>query len=198
MAEEKSSGLRLLFSACAVLIAPLPSIPAPAQSYPERAIRMIIPFPAGGGTDLIARVLGQGLSSELGQPIVIDNRPGAGTIIGTDAVAKSAPDGYTLLVATFANAANPALKARLPYDPDKAFAPVVLLARSPNVLVVHKDSPIKTVADLIAAAKAKPGALNYASQGVGTSAHLAGELFESLAGADITHVPYRGAARRRR
>ncbi len=165
-----------------------------AQNFPERALRLIIPFPAGGGTDLIARVLGQGLSGEIGQPVIIDNRPGAGTIIGTDAEAKAPPDGYTLVVATFANAANPGLKAKLPYDPEKAFAPVILLARSPNVLVVRKESPVKTVADLIASAKAKPGALNYASQGIGTSAHLAGELFESLAGADITHVPYRGAS----
>ncbi len=168
--------------------------PASAQNFPDRAIRLIVPFPAGGGTDLIARVLGQGLSSEIGQPIIIDNRPGAGTIIGTDAVAKALPDGYTLVVVTFANAANPGLKAKLPYDPEKAFAPVILLARSPNVLVVRRESPFRTVADLIAGAKAKPGTLNYASQGIGTSAHLAGELFESLAGADITHVPYRGAS----
>lgn len=169
-------------------------IPALAQNFPDRAIRIVVPFPAGGGTDLIARVLGAGLQSEIGQPIIIDNRPGAGTIIGTDAVAKSPPDGYTLVVATFANAANPSLKAKLPYDADKALAPVILLARSPNVLVVRRESPFKSVADLVAHAKAKPGLLNYASQGIGTSAHLAGELFNSLAGVKTTHVPYRGAS----
>ena len=167
---------------------------AAAQTFPDRAIRMIVPFPPGGGTDLIARVLGQGLTAEIGQPIIIDNRAGAGTIIGTDAAAKSAPDGYTLVVATFANAANPSLKAKLPYDWEKDLAPIILLARSPNVLVVRKESPFRTVQELVAGAKAKPGGLNYASQGVGTSAHLAGELFRSLAGADIVHVPYRGAS----
>lgn len=188
------SRLRLLFAAALTAACAVHATAVSAQIFPDRAIRLIVPFPAGGGTDLIARVLGAGLQSEIGQPIIIDNRPGAGTIIGTDAVAKATPDGYTLVVATFANAANPGLKAKLPYDPDKAFAPVILLARSPNVLVVRKESPFKTVGDLVAHAKSKPGTLNYASQGVGTSAHLAGELFDSLAGIKSTHVPYRGAS----
>ncbi len=186
---------RLISLAATVVVASFGALsPAVAQTFPDRAIRLVVPFPAGGGTDLIARVLGAGLQPEIGQPIIIDNRPGAGTIIGTDAVAKAAPDGYTLVVATFANAANPSLKAKLPYDPLNGLTPVILLARSPNVLVVRKESPFKSVGDLVAHAKQKPGALNYASQGVGTSAHLAGELFNSLAGVQTTHVPYRGAS----
>jgi len=167
--------------------------PSAFAAYPEKLVRIIVPFAPGGGTDLIARTLGTGMSQELGQSVIIENKPGGGTIIGTDAVAKSAPDGYTLLVATFAHAVNPGLQPKLPYATDKAFAPVVLIGRSPNVLVVKSDSPYKTVQDVIAAAKAKPGKLNFASQGNGTSAHLAGELFKNLARVDLTHVPYKGA-----
>jgi tripartite-type tricarboxylate transporter receptor subunit TctC len=167
--------------------------PSAFAAYPEKLVRIVVPFAPGGGTDLIARTLGTGMSQELGQSVIIENKPGGGTIIGTDAVAKSAPDGYTLLVATFAHAVNPGLQPKLPYATDKAFAPVVLIGRSPNVLVVKSDSPYKTVQDVIAAAKAKPGKLNFASQGNGTSAHLAGELFKNLARVDLTHVPYKGA-----
>jgi tripartite-type tricarboxylate transporter receptor subunit TctC len=167
--------------------------PSAFAAYPEKLVRIVVPFAPGGGTDLIARTLGTGMSQELGQSVIVENKPGGGTIIGTDAVAKSAPDGYTLLIATFAHAVNPGLQPKLPYATDKAFAPVVLIGRSPNVLVVKSDSPYKTVQDVIAAAKAKPGKLNFASQGNGTSAHLAGELFKNLARADLTHVPYKGA-----
>jgi tripartite-type tricarboxylate transporter receptor subunit TctC len=167
--------------------------PSAFAAYPEKLVRIIVPFAPGGGTDLIARTLGTGMSQELGQSVIVENKPGGGTIIGTDAVAKSAPDGYTLLIATFAHAVNPGLQPKLPYATDKAFAPVVLIGRSPNVLVVKSDSPYKTVQDVIAAAKAKPGKLNFASQGNGTSAHLAGELFKNLARVDLTHVPYKGA-----
>jgi tripartite-type tricarboxylate transporter receptor subunit TctC len=167
--------------------------PSAFAAYPEKLVRIIVPFAPGGGTDLIARTLGTGMSQELGQSVIVENKPGAGTIIGTDAVAKSPPDGYTLLIATFAHAVNPGLQPKLPYATDKAFAPVVLVGRSPNVLVVNSDSPYKTVQDVIAAAKAKPGKLNFASQGNGTSAHLAGELFKNLTKVDLTHVPYKGA-----
>ena len=162
-------------------------------AYPEKPIRLVVPFAPGGGTDLIARTLGNGMSAELGQQVIIDNKPGAGTIIGTDAVAKSAPDGYTIVIASFAHAVNPSLVPKLPYASDKAFTPITLIGRGPNVLVVRADSPFKSVADVVAAAKAKPGKLNFASQGNGTSAHLAGEMFMNLAKVEMVHVPYRGA-----
>ena len=166
---------------------------AAVAAYPDKPIRLVVPFAPGGGTDLIARTLGAGMSTELGQQVIIDNKPGAGTIIGTDAVAKSAPDGYTIVIASFAHAVNPSLMPKLPYAHDKAFTPITLIGRGPNVLVVRADSPFKSVADIVAAAKANPGKLNYASQGNGTSAHLAGELFTNLAKVDMVHVPYRGA-----
>jgi len=162
-------------------------------AFPDRPVKLVVPFAPGGGTDAIARALGLGMSQALGQPVIIDNKPGAGTIIGSDAVAKSAPDGYSVLVSTFAHAVNPSLMARLPYDTQKAFAPVVLLARGPNVLVVRADSPYRSVADVVAAAHANPGKLTFASQGNGTSAHLAGEQFTNLAKVQMTHIPYKGA-----
>ncbi len=162
-------------------------------AYPEKPIRLVVPFAPGGGTDLIARTLGVGMSADLGQQVIIDNKPGAGTIIGTDAVAKSAPDGYTIVIASFAHAVNPSLVSKLPYATDKAFAPITLIGRGPNVLVVRADSPYKSVADIVAAAKGKPGALTFASQGNGTSAHLAGAMFMNLAKVQMVHVPYRGA-----
>jgi tripartite-type tricarboxylate transporter receptor subunit TctC len=166
---------------------------AALAAYPERPIRLVVPFAPGGGTDLIARTLGAGMSTELGQQVLIDNKPGAGTIIGTDAVAKSAPDGYTIVIASFAHAVNPSLVAKLPYASDKAFTPITLIGRGPNVLVVRADSPYKSVADILAAAKGKPGKLTFASQGNGTSAHLAGEMFMNLAKIEMVHIPYRGA-----
>ena len=162
-------------------------------AYPDRPIRVIVPFAPGGGTDLVARTLGLTMADELHQPIIVDNKPGGSTIVGTDALAKSTPDGYTLVVATLAHAVNPSLKAKLPYSQDKDFAPVILVGISPNVLVVSADSPYKTFQDFLVAAKANPGKLSYASQGGGTSAHLAGELFNSMAGTSLVHVPYKGA-----
>jgi len=162
--------------------------------YPDRVVRIVVPFAPGGGTDVIARTLAQEMAKDLGISVVVENKPGAGTIIGTQAVAASDPDGYTLLMGTFANAVNPSLKATLPYDPHKDLAPVALVARSFNIVVVNPKSPFQSVADLIAAAKADPGKLTYGTFGTGTSAHLAGELFKNLAHVNLTTVPYKGAA----
>lgn len=178
------------------LLVPLTGIVSPGfaqSSAADRPIKIIVPFSPGGGTDTIARTLGAAMSQDLGQTVIVENKPGAGTVIGTDTVAKSAPDGTTILIATFAHAVNPSLRSKLPFDTEKAFDPVVLIGRSPNILVVPANSPYKSVKELVAAAKADPGKLTFASQGVGTSAHLAGELFNSLAGVNMTHVPYKGA-----
>jgi tripartite-type tricarboxylate transporter receptor subunit TctC len=163
-------------------------------SYPERIIKIVVPFAPGGGTDVVARTLAQEMAKDLGVSVIVENKPGAGTILGTQAVAVSEPDGYTLLMGTFANAVNPSLNAKLPYDPHKDFAPVALVARSFNIVVVNPKSEIKSIADLIAAAKADPGRLSYGTYGTGTSAHLAGELFRNLAKVSLTTVPYKGAA----
>ena len=161
--------------------------------YPDRPIKVIVPFAPGGGTDLVARTLGVAMAEDLQQPIVIDNKPGGSTAVGTDALAKSAADGYTLVVATLAHAVNPSLKAKLPYSQDKDFAPVILVGISPNVVVVSANSPFKTFQDFLLTAKANPEKLSYASQGGGTSAHLAGELFNAMAGTKLIHIPYKGA-----
>ena len=163
-------------------------------AYPDRIIRIVVPFAPGGGTDVVARTLAQEMAKDLGASIIIENKPGAGTIIGTQAVATSAPDGYTLLMGTFANAVNPSLNAKLPYDAHKDFAAVALVARSFNIVVVNPASAIQSIADLIAAAKAEPDKLSYGTYGTGTSAHLAGELFKHMAGVNLTTVPYKGAA----
>jgi tripartite-type tricarboxylate transporter receptor subunit TctC len=165
-----------------------------AAAYPDKSIRLIAPFAPGGGTDQMARTLGAGLSRALGQTVVIENKPGAGTVIGMDLVARSAPDGYTLVLATFAHAVNSTLQSKLPFDSDQAFAPVALIARGPNVLVVRTESPFQSVSEILVAAKARPGSLTYASQGNGTSAHLAGEMLQNLGKIELTHIPYRGAS----
>ncbi|HEV7411561.1 MAG TPA: tripartite tricarboxylate transporter substrate binding protein [Bradyrhizobium sp.] len=175
------------------LISALP-VNAAFALYPEKTIRIVVPFAPGGGTDVIARTLAQEMAKDLGATMIIENKPGAGTIIGTQTVATSEPDGYTLLMGTFANAVNPGLNSKLPYDPHKDFAAVALIARSFNIVVVNPASPIKSIADLIAAAKSDPDKLSYGTYGTGTSAHLAGELFKSLAKVNLTTVPYKGAA----
>jgi tripartite-type tricarboxylate transporter receptor subunit TctC len=182
-----------LFALAALLLVSSSCLPA-AAAYPDRPIRIVVPFAPGGGTDVVARTLAQEMARDLGASIVIENKPGAGTIIGTQAVAASDPDGYTLLMGTFANAVNPSLKAKLPYDPHRDFAPVALIARSFNIVVVNPKSPYRSIADLIAAAKAEPEKLSYGTYGTGTSAHLAGELFKNLARVNLTTVPYKGAA----
>jgi tripartite-type tricarboxylate transporter receptor subunit TctC len=183
----------MLFALAALLFTTFPVNHASA-GYPDRIVRIVVPFAPGGGTDVIARTLAQEMAEDLGVSVVVENKPGAGTIIGTQAVAASEPDGYTLLMGTFANAVNPSLNAKLPYDPHRDFAPVALVARSFNIVVVNPKSPIRSIADLIAAAKADPGKLSYGTFGIGTSAHLAGELFKNLAKVDLTMVPYKGAA----
>jgi len=180
--------LIFVFGACAAS-ATLP------QDYPIRPIRIIVPFPAGGTADLLARQIAQTMSEALRQQVVIENRTGAGGNIGADLAAKSKPDGYTLLMGTVStHAINPNLYAKMPYDPVKDFAPVTMVARMPNLLVVHPSVPAKNVAELIALAKARPGALAFASAGNGTTQHLAGELFKKMAGVDMIHVPYKGNA----
>ena len=167
---------------------------ASAAEFKDKPIRIVVPFSPGGGTDTIARTLAVDMAKELGTPVIVDNKPGGGTTIGSENVAKSDPDGHTLLVATFAHAVNPKLRKKMLYDTATAFDPVVLIGRSPTVLVVPANSPYQSVQDIIAAAKAEPGKLTLASQGVGTSAHLAGELFANQAGIKLLHVPYKGAS----
>lgn len=187
-------GLRVLFMLVAGL-GVLATATSRAQTYPTRAITLIVPFPAGGTTDILGRFVGQALSAAWNQPVVIENRGGAGGNIGAAAVAKAAPDGYTLLVGTVGtHAINASLYARMPYDTLKDFAPVTQIASVPNMLVVTPSLPVGSVTDLIAYAKANPGKLNMASSGNGTSIHLSGELFKVMTGVDMVHVPYKGSA----
>ena len=163
--------------------------------YPAKPIRIVVPFPAGGTTDILARAVAQKLTDTTGQPVVVDNRPGAGANIGAELVAKSAPDGYTLLMGTVGtHAINASLYARMPYDHVKDFAPIILVAGVPNVLAINPSVPANSVQELIAYGKANPGKLNFASSGSGTSIHLAGELFKTMTGVQMTHVPYKGSA----
>jgi len=168
--------------------------PARADDFAATPTRIVVPFAPGGGTDIISRTLAQEMQKNLGGTVIVENKPGAGTIIGTEYVAKAAPDGHTLVMATFAHAVNPSLRAKLPYDTDKDFAPVALVARSFNIVVVNPNGNIGSIADLIKMAKEKPDGLNYGTFGPGTSAHLAGELFKSMAHVKLTAVHYKGAA----
>lgn len=183
-----------LLSALTLSLASTLVLPVSAQAFPNKPIRLIVPFPAGGGTDAMARALGEALSRDLGQPVIVDNKAGAGTVIGNDALAKSPADGHTLLLNTSAIAIVPSLHPKLPYPAETAFAPVMLLGRAPNVAVVRTESPLKSAADFVAQARARPGQMAYGSAGNGTSTHLAAELLKSTANVLVTHVPYRGAA----
>lgn len=170
-------------------------LPATAnEAWPTKTIRMVVPFPPGGGTDVVARALALKLAAQVGKPVVIDNKPGASTIIGTEAVARSEPDGHTLLVSGSTSfTVNPALRSKLPYDPVKDLAPIAMVARAPLVLVVAANSPYKTLADLVAGARAKPKTINYATFGSGSGPHLVGTLLEQAAGISLQDVPYKGS-----
>jgi len=189
--KTKRNGLQAVLVALSLTLGIVAS--AVAQTYPNKPIRIIVPFPAGGNADILARILGQKMVESLGQQIVVENRAGAAGIIGAQAAAKSPPDGYTLFMGTTGTqTTNPAVYAKLPYDPLKDFAPVSNFAGSPYVLVVHPSLPVRNLKELIALAKARPGALYYASFGAGSSAHLTGVLLQTMAKIDIVHVPYKG------
>jgi tripartite-type tricarboxylate transporter receptor subunit TctC len=179
----------LLLKVAGVLLAL--STPLAAQDYPSKPIRLIIPFPPGGSNDVVGRMIATQLSERMGKQVVVDNRGGAGGVIGTELAANAPHDGYTLLIISIAHAVNPWLY-KLQYDPIKSFVPVAILASGPNVLVVHPDLPVTSVKELIALAKKEPGKLQYASAGVGSFQHLGGELFKLTAGVDILHVPFKG------
>jgi len=164
----------------------------PASGYPARPIRIVVPQSPGGTTDYTARLIAPRLSERVSQSVVVDNRPGAGSLVGTDLVAKAAPDGYTLLVVASSLTIMPSMHRKLPFDPVRDFAPVTTLSSYPNVVVVHPSVPANSIKELIALAKARPGALNYASGGIGTGTQLGAELFKSMAGIDMVHVPYKG------
>jgi tripartite-type tricarboxylate transporter receptor subunit TctC len=183
-------GIATVAVGCAVLgLAP---ISAHAQSYPARPVRIVMPFTAGGATDLLARVLGQKLTERWGQQVIVDNKPGAGTIVASEYTAKAPPDGYTLLFVTTAFAINPGLYRKLPYDTLADFAPVILISSSANALVAHPSLPANSVRELIRLAKARPGELAYASAGSGTAAHVSVELLQTMAGIKLEHIPYKG------
>jgi tripartite-type tricarboxylate transporter receptor subunit TctC len=166
-----------------------------AQSYPAKPIRFIVPFPPGGSADILARAIGQKAGEGLGQSLVVENRPGAGTAIGAEALARSPADGYAVMIGTVSShAINPALNPKLAYDPVKDFTPISLVASIPFAMIVHPSVPAKSVREFISLAKSKPASLNYSSAGNGTSNHLAGELLKSMAGIDIVHIPYKGSA----
>ena len=183
-----------LFQAVLAAIWAITNASALAQTYPTKPIRLIVPYPPGGGTDIFARLLGAKLGETLGQQLVIENRAGAAGVLGADAAAKAAPDGYTLVVGQASNLAiNPHMMSKLPYDPLKDFAPITLIATSPSLLVVHPSLPARSVKDLVALAKARPGSINYASAGNGSPGHLAAEYFRKVANINLVHIPYKGA-----
>lgn len=177
-----------VLTACAVVAA---SMTASAQTYPTKPVRFVVPFSPGGSTDILARLVGQKLSESWGHAVVVENRAGGATVIGTDNVAKSAPDGYTAVLVSTSTTTTPSLM-KLPYDPVRDLAPVIQLVSTPNVLVVHPSLPAKSVADLIALAKSRPGQVTFGSGGIGTSPHLTGEILRMRGGVEMVHVPYKG------
>jgi len=183
--------IKLMAGACTVAAAL--ALPAYAQTYPVKPLRFILPFPAGGPTDILGRIIGQKLAVQLGQPVVPENRPGAGGNVGTEYAAKQAADGYSFVLVSPSLSISPSLYAKLGYDPVKDFIPISMIAQIPNVLLVHPSVPAKTLKELVQLAKARPGKLNFGSGGLGTSNHLGSELFKSLAGLDMVHVPYKGS-----
>jgi len=183
---------RVAIFVCAAGLALSTGMAQAQASYPVKPVKVIVPFAAGGTTTILARLLAERMGQSMGQPFVVDNRPGAGGNVGMDLVAKAEPDGYTILMGPIGLAINPALYAKMPFDPIKNLAPIGLYAGVPNLLVVHPSVPAANVKELIAHAKANPGKLNYASNGNGTSSHLAAEMLKSAAGVEITHVPYKG------
>jgi len=179
--------------ACAAAVVLLGAVPAVAQDYPVKPVRMLVTLPPGYSADIVARVLGEGLSRSLGQQFLVDNRPGAAGNIAAAAAAKAPPDGYTLFISTFStHGTNPSLYSQPGFDPVRDFVPIALLASNPNVLVVLPSTPVKSVKELIVLARARPGDVTYSSGGAGTSQHMAGEFFQQLAGVKLTHVPYKG------
>ena len=185
--------MRFILRPLALLLPIILALPVSAQNYPDRTVRLIVPFGAGGPADVYARILAQHLSEETKQSFVVENRPGAGSLIGTDAVAKSAPDGYTLLVMSNTHTTNESLIPNKPYQLMRDFVPVASINYSDLLLVVNPEVPVKSVAELIALAKKDPGKLNYASSGPGTPYHMAGELFKAMSGTDIVHVPHKAS-----
>ena len=183
--------MRLLLALASLLVL---ALPAHAQSYPSRPIRIVVPFGPGGFTDVVARILQKELGASIGQPIIVENKPGAGSTIGTSEVAKAKPDGYTLAMISTTHVITPHLYKEMPYDPIRDFTPVMKLGEGPYVLVMHPSLPVKNVAELIALAKAEPGRIDYASSGNGSSQHLVGALFVTMAGAPMNHVPYKGSS----
>ena len=186
--------MKIALTLLAALAAALPAQPASAQTYPTRTVRIIVPYAAGGNTDITARAVGGKLADMLGQQVIVDNRPGGATNIGSELAAKAPPDGHTLFMGGASNAINMSLFAKPPYDTARDFAPVALCVKGANVLSIHPSLPAKTLKELIALAKARPGQLNFASSGIGGSNHMAGELLNVMAKINLVHVPYKGNA----